>query len=370
MRLLDRYLTRELLFPLAACLGGFLLFWISFDVFSELDEYQSRHLTVPDVALLYAVRLPEFLVLIMPMALLLALLYALTHHARNEELTAIRCAGIGVWRLSVPYLTVGLVFGVTLFAFNELLVPDAADRAERIMTRRQPGAEPGGVAYRNLDFTNQRADRRWHIAVFLPGQNRVKAVDIRWPLPDGTTRHLFAQAGVWTNGGWTFEDVQLFEYNSDQKFGVPRMHDTLSLDELDETPEQIRSEVKVGRLNRFSASKAPELSIREIMDYRRLHPDLNPDSRALLATQFHARLAAPWTCLVVVLIAVPFGAASGRRGAFLGVAGSILIFFGYYILLRFGLALGTGGYVPAWLAAWLPNAVFAASGAWLIRRLP
>ena len=36
MRLLDRYLLRELLVPLGYCLGGFLVFWITFDVFSEL----------------------------------------------------------------------------------------------------------------------------------------------------------------------------------------------------------------------------------------------------------------------------------------------------------------------------------------------
>ena len=35
-----------------------------------------------------------------------------------------------------------------------------------------------------------------------------------------------------------------------------------------------------------------------------------------LFTKFHGRLAAPWTCLVVVLIAIPFGAATGRQESF------------------------------------------------------
>jgi lipopolysaccharide export LptBFGC system permease protein LptF len=107
----------------------------------------------------------------------------------------------------------------------------------------------------------------------------------------------------------------------------------------------------------------------ELLDFRRMHRDISQKYRWWLDTQLHARFAQPWSCLVVVLIAIPFGAASGRRNIFMGVAGSIIICFVYFILLRFGLALGTGGYLPAWVAAWLPNAVFGITGFWLMLRV-
>jgi lipopolysaccharide export system permease protein len=71
----------------------------------------------------------------------------------------------------------------------------------------------------------------------------------------------------------------------------------------------------------------------------------------------------------VVLIAIPFGAASGRRNLFFGVAGSIFICFGFFVVQQFGLAFGSGGYLPAWLAAWLPNLVFAGMGLCLTARV-
>ena len=107
MRLLDRYLLRELLIPLGYCLCGFLLFWISSDLFVKLGEFQKKGLVARDIAEYYLVVLPEFLVLVLPIALLLALLYALTNHARHQEITAIRAAGVSLWRLSLPYLGVG-----------------------------------------------------------------------------------------------------------------------------------------------------------------------------------------------------------------------------------------------------------------------
>src|SRR5205814_5672618 len=94
MRLLDRYLLRELLTPFAYCLGGILIFWISFDVYSELSEFQRNHLHALDIVEYYLVQLPEMLVFpLLPVVLLLALLYALTNHARYHELTAMRAAG-------------------------------------------------------------------------------------------------------------------------------------------------------------------------------------------------------------------------------------------------------------------------------------
>ncbi len=91
----------------------------------------------------------------------------------------------------------------------------------------------------------------------------------------------------------------------------------------------------------------------------RLHPQLAPADYTWLHTKLHGRLAAPWTCLVVVVIAIPFGAASGRRNVFFGVAGSVFICFAYFILLQLGLALGTGGYLPPWVAAWFPTSRLA-----------
>ena len=44
MRLIDRYLLRELLIPLGYCLGGFLVFWIAFDLFKSLNDFQRSNM--------------------------------------------------------------------------------------------------------------------------------------------------------------------------------------------------------------------------------------------------------------------------------------------------------------------------------------
>lgn len=373
MRLLDRYLLRELLVPLAYCLGGFLLFWVFTDLLSELSDFQKNRMRFGDVAEYYLVKAPDLLVTIMPIALLLAMLYALTNHARHHELTAMRAAGVGLTRLCVPYFAVGTLFSVGLFVMNEFWVPDANESAEMIRTRWNPQAAStlGPQWQRNLAFRNERERRIWNIGAFNRETGEMLLPNFDWQLADGSRRRLAAARAVYTNGNWVFTDVRELVYAAAAGgFPEPSQTNELTLAELSETPEQIRSEIKFTALAGMQvAAKRPRMSLDEIHNYERLHPYLPARDRARLDTQFQGRLAQPWTCLVVVLIAIPFGAPSGRRNVFVGVAASIFIGFGYVVLQQFAMALGTAGYLPPWLAAWLPNALFAVASIALIRRV-
>ena len=373
MRLLDRYLLRELLVPLGYCLGGFLVFWIAFDLFSDLGAFQQEKLKPLEIGEYYLVLLPKLLQdIIAPAALLLALLYALTNHARHHELTAMRAAGVSLWRLSVPYLGVGLFSSVVLFLLNERWVPNSVELAEQIRKRHASSSPVDRQWQQDLKFHNDRDGRFWHIRAYNLETGEMLDPYVEWRLPDGSRRQLLAERGVWTNGDWTFlGNVRQFVLKAVTDT-VPEMLPPTNLVtevQFAETPEQIRSEIKVSQLSSIRAAKKVQLSIAEILNYKRLHSYLGPKTRAMLDTQLQARLAAPWTCVVVVLIALPFGAPSGRRNVFVGVAASIFICFAYFVLQKFGMALGTGGHLPALIAAWLPNALFGGAGVWLTVRV-
>ena len=201
---------------------------------------------------------------------------------------------------------------------------------------------------------------------------------IEWNLADGRRRTLIASNALRSDGVWFFQGVHELTYPARSSAGsltnpdivaIQSRTNILAVPEFSETPEQIRSEMKISRLSSIKAAKEAQLSILEILDYLSLHPDTTPQLRALLDTQLHGRLAAAWTPLVVVLMAFPFGALSVRRNVFVGVASSIFICFAFFVLQTFSMALGTGGYLPSLAAAWLPNALFGGAGIWLTARV-
>lgn len=498
MRLLDRYLLRELLVPLGFCLGGFFVFWLSFDLLGQLSGFQARGLGVGAIASYYWYGLPELLATVLPVGLLLAMLYALTNHTRNNEITAIRAAGISLWRICVPYLALGLSCAVGLHLLNEHVAPEFRE-AQEVLLNSAPGRDKVNPWKERIDIENTAERRVWNVGAFHVGTGEMKSPRVRLPLAAGAYRVLTARTLTWTNGSWvaygttesihrsledpkptqspmvsrdfppapgTLAEVLKWE-GSDLVVRIPMLttltnagvrtnvmvpelvtwrtnltatgprggkwraaaldprrgqlrdvrlevpadptawrlligesglwdgngwkfgrvaeylfrgandgdpllvqHEELVLRELTESPEVVRAEIRVNSLRRGKAMKQAELTLGEIREYRRLHPVVRPELRAILETQWHARLAAPWTCLVVVLIAVPFSVAPGRRNLFYGVAGSIGIAFAYFVLQKFGFALGQSGQVPGWAGAWLPNIVFSLVGIVLTSRVP
>lgn len=374
MRLLDRYLLRELLLPFAYCLGGFLVVWVSSDLFNKIGDFQEARMGALDMAEYYVVKAPELLAIVLPVALLLALLYALTQHARNNEITAMRAAGVSLWRLALPYLAVGFLASLGLFYLNERWATDAEQRAELIMARRA-GTEQAKFHRHivpNLGFVNSRDGRIWTIISLNTETMEMKNPVIVSTQKDGSQLRFYASHGIRTNDTWVFFNVREFRAAAGTNAEpVPTIQEpVLARPDLTETPEEIRSEVAISRQqSSIKKRHRTEISLAEIWNYLALHPEPPPGMRSLLDTKLHARIAGPWKCLVVVLIALPFGAASGRRNIFAGVAGSIVICFAYFALLEISLAAGTAGYMPGWVAGWLPNIVFTLTGIWLTGRV-
>jgi lipopolysaccharide export system permease protein len=365
MRLLDRYLLRELLLPFAYCLGGFTVFWLVADLLGRLDDFKEHGRTAAEVAQYYFWGFPEVLGQILPIALLLAALYALTNHSRHNEITAIRSAGISLWRMSAAYVGAGIGASLLLMASNEWIQPQAS---EKLRDLEDAKAKLGGV-HTNLVFKNAIDGRVWNAASFNLDTGEMMRPFVIWRMPSGERREIFSQRATHGDDAWTFESVQVVIYAADDPIPLSNIRtNQLVFPGWRETPESIRSEIKISGLSSANAAKGAQLSLQEIRDYLARNPDLPRGNVQILETQFQARLSEPWRCLVVVLVAIPFGAMGGRRGKFVGVASSIFIVFAYLLFLRLGLALGTGGYLAPVLAAWVPNIVFATAGAVLISR--
>jgi lipopolysaccharide export system permease protein len=360
MRLLDRYLLRELLVPLGYCIVGFLIFYSAFDLIFSLNSLQSLKLHFSDYVEYYVWTLPEMVVTVMPVGLLLALLYCLTNLARYNELTAMRAAGVALWRLMLPYMATGLAIGFAVLIVNEMWVPQSITRAEEIKQRRVAPVQ-SRTWHGPVKFRNETENRSWDVKNFNLKTSEMVHPSITWESADGSHHDLFAESGIYSNGVWNFSKVQQWDTPAGARFATGKTNAALETN-FDETPELIKSDIKINSLKLDQAAKRPQLSINEIRNYERLHPRLQRDRRAMLETQLQGRYAEPVKCLMVVLIAIPFGARSGRRNVFVGVAASIFICFGYFILQKICLGLGTADILPPALSAWLPNIVFGVAG--------
>jgi lipopolysaccharide export system permease protein len=370
MRLLDRYLFRELLTPLAYCLIGIESFIIFVTAIGDGGKISDAKLHFWQTIEYSAAASMELIPYVLPLCLLLALLMAVTHHSRYNEITAMRAAGISLWRICLPYFITGIIASAALFVLNESVVPRSVDFASHLLARNTRAAR--AADHVPLNFNNESEHRMWFIREYYVNTGEMKGLKVVWTVPDGTSRILYADQAVRTNGVWIFRgDAQEFEEANDPKaIPVPMVRtNELAVPEFDETPEGIFNEMNIGFYLALGQVHTLDIPVKDMLAYLNGHPQLSRGDKGRLLTELQERLAKPFTCIVVVLIAIPFGAAPGRRNLFFGVAGSIFICFAFFVLSRLCEAFGANGSWPAWLAAWLPNIIFSILGLILTARI-
>src|SRR2546423_1026314 len=116
-----------------------------------------------------------------------------------------------------------------------------------------------------------------------------------------------------------------------------------------------------------SATGAEGQIFRNRRDYLSFNSDFPQTLLAPFRTHYHYRIALPWTCFVVALIAAPLGVGFSRRGVLASVATAILLIFALNFSTHLFLALGEGDRVPPWIAGWAPTIVFGMIGLYLLQ---
>jgi lipopolysaccharide export system permease protein len=259
MRILDKYILKELMIPLFFCIAGGLAFYVTFDLFSCMDDLQRGGGGFKVILWYNIARIPELLVLILPPALLLALLYAISNHSRNNEIVAMRAAGVGIWRICTPYIAVGIILGVCLFYLNETWVPMGARLAKDLRKGTKHKKE---LVHENVNFTNTKDGRTWNIGEYHVEDKRLVRPSVEWLSRTGdsmalNTVKLEAESAEWrpnfsfareendngtgSKGVWEFHNVQVFTYASDGQesmLPVPEKYETLQVPEIDDSPER------------------------------------------------------------------------------------------------------------------------------------
>jgi LPS export ABC transporter permease LptG len=356
MKLLDRYVIRNFLHAYFYCVAGFLSIWLVFDISDNISVFLDKHFGLLRVAEFYLTQLPQVLVILLPVSLLLALLFSLGRMSRTNEIVSMLTAGVSLPRLLLPLLAMGVLMTLTTMALNYSAAPHA-ELARRNYLSSSGSVE--GTRIKGQIFRNRTDARTWFIQDFRPGENVFYNVQIlQQDAHDNivtnylATRALYHPETKW----WQLESVKVVNYDEAGNIIRSEILPSVTVTHWSETP------FRLGSAN----VRAEFLSLPELREYIRFNADFPVTLLAPFETHLQYRLALPWACFVVVLIAAPLGIGFSRRGIFSSVAVAIVLVFSMNFLNHLFLALGEGYRISAWLAAWTPNLLFAVIGLYLL----
>jgi lipopolysaccharide export system permease protein len=369
LNLLDRYLLREWLKMLGLLLAatmGVLLMAALYDNFRDLIQTGA---SVGEMLIYYSTLMPSYLSVVLPLAMLLSLLFVLGKLHRNNELTAVRAAGLNIFATTRSLWLAGLVLcGVSLL-LNARVVPWSVEASRSLLEgfqyRAQAKATPGGTfgLVSSVAFDNRRQNRMWFInrysrftetayGITVSELDRDRREKTRIMAAEG---HYDAVRRGWTftNGREVWFDPEVGEVIRTVAFtskAVPYFSEDPTLMLLiDRKPVDLSFNELRRITDYFSSEDNPKFLRYEVRYYGLLFDTLGP--------------------LIIIAIAIPFSMSGVRTSPAVGVSKSIGLFFLYFILNGIATPLGAGGYMdPVW-AALMPNLAMIGLAAYFFGRM-
>lgn len=132
VRLLNRYVLREHLGPLVFSLAALTSLMLLNYIAKEFGKLAGKGLPWSVIGEFFALAVPFTVAMTLPMAVLVATLYAFGRLAAENEITALKASGISVNYLLGPVLVGGAVLSLVMVYFNDQVLPRANHRLRNL----------------------------------------------------------------------------------------------------------------------------------------------------------------------------------------------------------------------------------------------
>lgn len=351
-RIIDRYITREILPPFFLSIAVLTLALFLQRMFRLLEFILSKGTTLASAGKLLLYVLPSFLALTVPMSLLVAALTAFTRLSSDSEVTAMKASRVSLYAMVRPVLHFSIVLFLVTTAIAHFIAPRAnfafkSHLFNLVKSKALVGLEPG-VFSSTFDgmviYVDSMASTNDMRGIFMSDERSAQE-------PFAIT----AQKGQLLTNPETMSVTFVLDHGTVQL--QPREEGEYSLMSFD----RARMSVDVNRATLRSRSGKGTLdetdSVELVRSIRQARAGGQP-SRPF-EIELHKRVSVSFACLVFGIIGAPLGIRRARSGRSAGIAIAIAVILVYYLILGTGANLAETGMLSPAAAYWLPNAVLS-----------
>ncbi len=363
MGTMDRYMSRNFITYFLMCTLILLLIYMLADFTDNMERFRERFDNpLPMTFVFYGTQLPMFLYQILPYTLLMGTLWCLSKLSGTCEITGMLQSGRSLLRLCMPVFFFSALVALAYGIFGFHWAPNGS-LYRQVMLKQQtkPDGSPVARIYRN-DATG----RIWYIdepsTMENPGSPMRKLTITQFDT-QVRGRRLYqyrADSAEWdkSTAQWTLRNVALRRFAAAGERPLDdELHESIVCD-FSEKPYQIIAPTQSGRIDAMGTSALYEV-ISSGAGSR--------EDRFKWRTEWHVRIARVFSCLVLVLLAIPSAITFQRRGTMKGIGIAVLLAALMLFLYRVFPSLGESGLIQAWISAWIPNVFYVFIGIYLFR---
>lgn len=363
-RILDAYVVREFLGTFIMVLSGFVMLMLVFTFFDLVGDIIRNHIPLTTVGAYLVNLTPDMLYQLVPLAVLIAVLVTFGVLNRNSEITAMKATGISLYRLVVPVVSIAAILSISLFLFDQYYLPQANRRQEALRNTIK-GKPPQTVLHpeHNWIFGQPYAGepgRIFYYQFYDPDHKEFANLSV-FEFDSSTfslTRRIEAPRVYWDSDHdvWHFQNGWVRDMKGAETTGY-REFKQLTFSEIHEDPGYFTKE----------SWQSQEMNFPQLRSYISDLRQSGFDTMRLRVALWH-KLAYPLIAIVMAVLAIPFALSMGRRGSLSAIAVAIGVALAYWVIDGLFGAMGNVNYLPAAMAAWSSDVLFALVGGYLLLR--
>ncbi|MEK6692391.1 MAG: LPS export ABC transporter permease LptG [Nitrospirota bacterium] len=352
--ILTRYILKEFLKLFGIALLGLLSISLLVEFFEKIDDFIEHHATADIIIEYFIFFIPKVIFYGIPMAILLSTLLTLGILARNSELVAMKSAGVSLYSVAMPILSVAFLVSILSFFFNETLFSPANQRLSYIKDVKIKKKPQNAFFQQNKVWMRGKDNTIINIDLLNPeGENLYGVTIYKFDKRFNLTERVDAKELRWNGEQWIFINGKVRSFPLTGAVNE-RDFDAIYYD-FPERPENLQKVEK----------KSEEMNIVELYNYiQRLKTAGFNIVKHMV--DMHSKISFAFVSFVMALFGIPFSFRGGRsEGIVIGIVASIVIAFFYWIIFSLGISFGKTGMFPPVFAAWVGNLLFGAAGLYM-----
>jgi lipopolysaccharide export system permease protein len=351
MRLLNRYVLSRFGQSLLLSAAGFVTVFIVVDLSNSISAYLDKGATASAILAYYAWSVPYFLFLVLPMAMLLGSLFCIGGLARTNELSAMKAAGISLYRVLLPIQVFAVLVSCLAWSASWSFVP----RANRERAELKYAAPSRLRQHRAQLVLRDREGQVVTVGEYRTDTKRGRRVTIDQYAGGELVSKIRANELIWSGDHWILVDGEHRTFDEARERVAP--FDTIGAVSVTLLP------VDFGRESR-PVEELDTSDLEALVLRKRANGFEATRDRVELAL----RTAFSFSGMVMVFFGLPLSAHTRRASRPLQVGICLLISFVFYGSLQAARAMGWNGILDPVTAAWGPNAVFLVVGLIMLKR--
>jgi lipopolysaccharide export system permease protein len=348
-------MARRFFLPFLSGLALFALLIFLGDMFDKMSILLKSKATMWVIIQYLWLEVPYWTIRVIPMATLMATLFSLTGFIQSGEWLAAQASGFETKDFWKPLLGCALVVTFGSFLAQETVLPACYARAQFLW---KDSIHPEWEWDKFFDITLIGGpDEFIQAKTFIVKDGAMERPILERIGPTGTVvNQLDADKALWKEGPgrWLFLD------------GVERVTENGRTTET--AFKEKMSDLAVPPRNLMPRTRNPdEMSLREIKSYeeRVAHLGVSPRELEVAAA---GKLAYPFTNFVICALGIPVALRLRRLSKIINFCAAFGLSFAFLWFMEIGRMLGNAGQLPAPVAAWLANVLFAGIALLMIRR--